>query len=87
MFELIRRRLHKLALIPTLSAIAFCGCAGIPLLGGAESYRPQVQNCGVVGIGSPSKYVCDARADQSYFSTEGKTYTTFELAKIRTGDK
>jgi hypothetical protein len=33
---------------------------------------PNVSECGVVSIGSPSKYVCN-----------GKVYTTFQLAKMR----
>ncbi|MGH7933691.1 MAG: hypothetical protein ACREQN_11080 [Candidatus Binataceae bacterium] len=33
---------------------------------------PRVENCGVVSISSPSKYVCN-----------GKVYTTFQLAKLR----
>ena len=37
---------------------------------------PRVENCGVVSISSPSKYVCD-----------GKVYTTFELAKLRAKDE
>jgi len=32
---------------------------------------PLVQNCGIVSIGSPTKYVCD-----------GKVYTSFELHKL-----
>jgi hypothetical protein len=31
-----------------------------------------VQNCGIVSIGSPTKYACN-----------GKTYTSFELLKLR----
>jgi len=33
---------------------------------------PRVQDCGIVSIGSPSKYACN-----------GKVYTTFQLAKLR----
>jgi hypothetical protein len=38
----------------------------------AESARPRVENCGLVGVSSPTKYACN-----------GKVYTTFELAKMR----
>jgi hypothetical protein len=34
---------------------------------------PLVQNCAVVSISTPSRYACN-----------GKTYTTFQLTKIRT---
>jgi hypothetical protein len=33
---------------------------------------PYVENCVEISVGSPSKFVCD-----------GKTYTSFQLAKIR----
>lgn len=33
---------------------------------------PLVQDCGIVGISSPTKYVCD-----------GKVYTSVELARLR----
>ncbi len=33
---------------------------------------PDIHDCGVVSIGSPSKYVCN-----------GKVYTTFQLAKMK----
>jgi len=33
---------------------------------------PLIQNCGLIAISSPSKFVCN-----------GKVYTTFQLAKMR----
>ncbi len=38
----------------------------------ADVPPPQVQNCGIVSIGSPSKYACN-----------GKVYTSFDLLKLR----
>ena len=38
-----------------------------------SSPPPAVQECALISSGSPSKYVCD-----------DKTYTTLELAKMRT---
>lgn len=60
--------------------LALAGCAGLqpPAGGGAATGQvsanppPRVQDCGIVGIGSPTKYACN-----------GKVYTSFELAKLR----
>jgi hypothetical protein len=62
--------------------IALAGCAGMqPYHGGgsppqqvaaADRPPPMVQNCGIVSIGSPTKYACD-----------GKVYTSFDLLKLR----
>ncbi len=79
MIESIKRQRGRLVLLSTLGAIGLYGCAGLPVFGNAGeeiSSTQQVQNCGVVTIGSPSKYVCN-----------DKVYTSFELAKLRTGDK
>ncbi len=38
----------------------------------APTSIPYVQNCAVLNTGSPSKFACN-----------GKTYTSFQLAKIR----
>lgn len=63
------------------AAIALAGCAVMRAHGGDSSYQqvaaadrppPMVQNCGIVGIGSPTKYACG-----------GKVYTSFELLKLR----
>ena len=72
--ELIRRSL-------AVATIALAGCAGMQPRSGDSSYQqvavvdrppPVVQNCGIVSIGSPTKYACD-----------GKVYTSFDLLKLR----
>ena len=64
-----------------VATIALAGCAGMQPHGSGSSYQkvaaadrppPMVQNCGIVGIGSPTKYACD-----------GKVYTSFDLLKLR----
>lgn len=73
--------LARLSLAAAMFALA--GCTGLqPLVGGGAPARqvsaasanppPRVQDCGIVGIGSPTKYACN-----------GKVYTSFELAKLR----
>jgi hypothetical protein len=65
------------------AALALAGCAAMPsFLGakgapahqasGASGPPPRVQNCGIVSIGSPTKYVCN-----------DKVYTSFDLASLR----
>jgi hypothetical protein len=73
-----RRGLMRLGLAATMIAVS--GCAWMQPSGGASSQQlaaadrppPMVQNCGIVGIGSPTKYACD-----------GKVYTSFDLLKLR----
>jgi hypothetical protein len=64
-----------------VATIALAGCAGMQSHDSGFSYQqvaaadrppPMVQNCGIVGIGSPTKYACD-----------GKVYTSFDLLKLR----
>ncbi len=69
-----------------LPAIALCaamaglgaGCATMPTVATpatgatAQAEQPHIWDCGLVSIGSPSKYACN-----------GKVYTAFQLAKIR----
>jgi hypothetical protein len=43
-----------------------------PAIASTATTPPIVQNCGIVAIGSPTKYACD-----------GKVYTSFELARLR----
>lgn len=69
----------KLALASAMLAIGACGCSALPPFSRASTQQasakappPSVQECGIVGIGSPSKYACN-----------GKVYTSFELAKLR----
>ena len=60
--------------------IAVWGCARMQHPDGASPQQvaaadnppPIVQDCGIVSIGSPTKYACN-----------GKTYTSFELLKLR----
>jgi hypothetical protein len=63
---------------------AVTGCSGMrmqlpgltgsaqPTSANSANPLPIVQNCGIVAIGSPTKYACD-----------GKVYTSFELARLR----
>jgi hypothetical protein len=66
----------QLAGASTLLALGLAGCsstgAGWPA-SASSGAPPAVQNCGLVSIGSPSKFACD-----------GKVYTSFELARLRT---
>lgn len=61
--------LVRLGLAGALTALA--GCAGViePQVAGGP---PRVQDCGIVTIGSPTKYACN-----------NKTYTSFDLTKLR----
>jgi hypothetical protein len=62
--------------------LTLAGCSAMPpFLGGQAAHQafagagnpsPFVQDCGIVSIGSPTKYACN-----------GKVYTSFDLAKLR----
>ena len=62
--------------------VAASGCAEMqvhrsqgpssPQVAAADMPPPMVQDCGIVGISSPSKFACN-----------GKTYTSFDLLKLR----
>jgi len=63
----------------TLAAVALamevCGCSAMDRPAPAQQASvstPRVQDCGIVSIGSPTRYVCN-----------DKVYTSFELAKLR----
>jgi len=70
------RGLLRLGLLAGM--IAASGCAGIfsgssaQQVAAADSPPPMVENCGIVSIGSPTKYACN-----------GKVYTSFDLLKMR----
>ena len=75
MHKRIRNWSARFAFASALMALGVAGCASVmgdPGSQQAANSPPRVQNCGIVGISSPSKYVCD-----------GKVYTSFELAKLR----
>ncbi|MGH7985194.1 MAG: hypothetical protein ACREQX_02770 [Candidatus Binataceae bacterium] len=61
-----------------LLAVGLAGCSRMPpWYSRAWSPRdtpgaPLVRNCGIVSIGSPTRYVCN-----------GKVYTSFQLTKLR----
>lgn len=62
-----------------LALVGTAGCASITQMTGsrepakgASAPVPYVENCVEISVGSPSKFVCN-----------GKTYTSFQLAKIR----
>jgi len=70
-------RFARGALVLAMTAMA--GCASITQMTssgeqakGAPAPVPYVENCVEINVGSPSKFVCN-----------GKTYTSFQLAKIR----
>jgi hypothetical protein len=61
--------------------IAVAGCSSMQSPGGgspqqvaasADRPPPMVQDCGIVSVGSPTKYACN-----------GKIYTSFDLLKLR----
>jgi hypothetical protein len=71
------RRFLRLSIVTVMIAVS--GCAWMQPGGGhpqqvasADVPPPMVQNCGIVSIGSPTKYACD-----------GKVYTSFDLLKLR----
>jgi hypothetical protein len=76
----IKESLWRLA--PAAAAIAVAGCSAMPSFGrsapthiassAAPNPPPRVQNCGIVSIGSPTKYVCN-----------DKVYTSFELVDLQ----
>ena len=79
MKEKCRRELMRLGMAAVMIAVS--GCAAMPWSGSRSSYQqmaaadrppPMVQNCGIVSIGSPTKYACN-----------GKVYTSFDLLKMR----
>ncbi|GEM_PF-5533012 len=52
-------------------ALAIAGCVGIVSIAAASSV-PKVEDCGIVTISTPNKYICD-----------GKVYTAYELQHLR----
>ena len=76
-------QLRRIGLAAAMIALAGCSTMGPdPGISGKPARQasaapagppPKVQDCGIVGIGSPTKYVCN-----------DKVYTSFDLAKLRT---
>jgi hypothetical protein len=74
------RGLMRLGLAAGMVAVS--GCSGMhsylgndpspQQVASADTPPPRVQNCGIVGIGSPTKYACN-----------GKVYTSFDLLRLR----
>ncbi len=71
----------SLAALGITLALMVTGCAastqsadprGSEVAAGAKP-APKVADCGIITISSPSKYVCN-----------GKTYTSYQLTKLRT---
>ncbi len=60
-----RRKLSVGLALTILSGAAFIGAA-------AADPVPRIQDCGIVSISSPSKYICN-----------GKVYTTYQLQHLR----
>ncbi len=72
-----REKYHLRRLGLAAAMLALAGCSAMAPSTGTQQASaagppPLVQNCGLVGIGSPSKFACN-----------GKVYTTFQLAKLR----
>jgi hypothetical protein len=77
----VRRGLAAIALAAGMTVVG-AGCAGVSsgtvvtpaatAQASASKDDPRVQDCGIVGVSSPTKYVCG-----------GKVYTSFQLAKAR----
>lgn len=77
----VRRGLAAIALAAGMTVVG-AGCADVSsstvvtpatsTQSSASKDDPRVQDCGIIGISSPTKYVCG-----------GKVYTSFQLAKIR----
>jgi hypothetical protein len=64
---------------PLVFSLSACSSMGMGTESASSSTTasvPRVQDCGIVGIGSPSKFACD-----------GKVYTSFQLAKLQSGSK
>jgi hypothetical protein len=57
-----------------LAAATLSGCSSNPLAD-PPSKAPNVADCAIVSIGSPTKYACN-----------GKTYTSFALTDLRQGN-
>jgi len=76
----LRIRVMQAAVLGTAMAALGAGCANIswpamatPATGTtAQAEQPHIWDCGLVSIGTPSKYACN-----------GKVYTAMQLAKIR----
>jgi hypothetical protein len=76
---MVKRKSDIVRLGLAVVMITVAGCAsmqpsGRPPQQVADADRPpqMVQDCGIVSIGSPTKYACN-----------GKTYTSFDLLKLR----
>lgn len=75
-----REKYHLRQLGLAAAMLALAGCSAMapssPVTGtqqaAAAGPPPLVQNCGIVAISSPTRYVCN-----------GKVYTSFQLAKLR----
>jgi len=76
----VLKRKRKLMYL-SLGVMMMTGCSSMQYFRGGTSPQrlaagdnppPMVQNCGIVSIGSPTKYACN-----------GKTYTSFDLLKLR----
>ncbi len=65
-FEKLRRPRLSVGL-----ALAIAGCAAFAAVAGADPV-PRVQDCGIVTISSPTKYIC-----------KGKVYTAYQLQHLR----
>ena len=61
--------------------VLLSGCASDLIMSSGPT--PRVEDCMIVGQGTPAKFVCADGKD--YFSADGKSYTSLQLADIRNG--
>lgn len=75
----------RLMLASAVMTASVAGCAAIhstvtpawtPGQTAGTARVPRVEDCAIVGISSPTKYACN-----------GKVYTSFQLAKLRTDEE
>ncbi len=68
------------AITLAIGALSASGCATDMFMSTAA--YPRVEDCMIIGQGTPSKFVCSDGKD--YFSTDGKTFTSIQLVDART---
>ena len=69
------------AIALVIGALSASGCASDLIMSSGPT--PRVEDCMIVGQGTPAKFVCADGKD--YFSADGKSYTSLQLADIRNG--
>jgi hypothetical protein len=70
-----RSKFAAWAAVPVVTAVLSvmsCAAAAQPRSAKADPAPPALRDCGIVSIGSPSKYIC-----------HGKVYTAYQLQHLR----